>query len=1193
MPVSLFDSPVSLFDSSASPFDSTVRPHDSTVAAFDLGALSPDASGNVVDTVGRVVQEWATPFRAAVRSSAFRFTPPRVLVARRDLAEPFVMLVLGSAYGNPVTAARGGVKLLAAFRSDPSLRQRKEALIDGIAARLPEGLVVSEASQATAQEIARSYVDPVRDLAACGDDAQTATRLAMDRGRSLLPLLDDTERKEVRDLLYAYLSAIRDDPTIVREVRAKLQALTLDEVRAIQAAIEAQGDTAGALAEAAEERAGLAAMLQRLIERWEDPQVLYSPAVDLDQIRDADDLGPSQLLNATYEVVPFWGRERELETFRQFREQAFEPNGIGVRVIEGEGGLGKTRLAMEAVRHARRDGWEAGFLVPGVAGDALRRGLRALDEAGRPVFVVADYGEDRPEQVAELLTAWLATPATHPRRLVLLVRQKGLMDQRLDTAVVQNTILGTAADYLTGARVQPLSISDLRVPPSERDEMFRVAQRSFAARLGRSLDGLRESPDTLTRVTPEYSHLGIPLYLHMAALASLDGPPTVRKRDLLRVVLDRNASYVLRLLNRDPILKSLHLTREDLHDVLTVATLALAARPSSADAPSAEACLTPTPLGQEATPRARRQLAAFLTDTFGAGDPRERQMDALRPDALGEGLVFETLSQTQGLLDTVLAMDNDSLQSACTVLVRAALALANDPEHWLMSHLSPEQLRSDVHLTRTLLFAIPDATVALGPLAALLAETIVRNVDPDDAKAKASRAFILDIFGIRLFAIGRRYEALAATEEAVQLYRQLAKVETDVFRPDLARCLTNLGKRLSGVGRLRDALTATNEAIQLYRRLAEGTPDVFEPDLALSLSNLGVQYSNASRHSDALAAEEEAITIRRRLVEGAPDVFEPELARSLSNLGNRLSAVGRRYEALAATEEAVQLYRRLTANSPDAFEPDLALSLSNLGIRLSDVSRLDEALVAEEEAITIRRRLAEGAPDAFEADLAASLTNLSVHYSNEGRHEDALAAAEESTEIQRRLAIQASDAFEPGLAASLSNLGADYLALGRRDDALSAEEEAVAIRRRLAKSEPDAFEADLAASLTNLGVHYSNDSRRDNALTVTVEAVTIRRRLAECAPDAFEPDLARSLSNLGDRQRETNDLTAAVMSYAESLRLLARFVQAHPEAFRGLTMATIRGYLAACETTNTEPDVALLLPLFAALGINPETGDSK
>ncbi len=83
-----------------------------------------------------------------------------------------------------------------------------------------------------------------------------------------------------------------------------------------------------------------------------------------------------------------------------------------------------------------------------------------------------------------------------------------------------------------------------------------------------------------------------------------------------------------------------------------------------------------------------------------------------------------------------------------------------------------------------------------------------------------------------LSALGRREPALAAAEEAVALYRELAAQRPDAFRPDLARSLNNLGNMLSDLGRREPALAAAEEAVALYRELAAQRPDAFRPDLA-------------------------------------------------------------------------------------------------------------------------------------------------------------------------------------------------------------------------------------------------------------------------------------------------------------------------------------------------------------------------
>ena len=78
------------------------------------------------------------------------------------------------------------------------------------------------------------------------------------------------------------------------------------------------------------------------------------------------------------------------------------------------------------------------------------------------------------------------------------------------------------------------------------------------------------------------------------------------------------------------------------------------------------------------------------------------------------------------------------------------------------------------------------------------------------------------------------------------------------FLPDLAGALNNLGIRYSEVGRRHDALAPAEEAVQLYRDLAAANP-AFLPDLAAALNNLGIRYSEVGRRQDALAPAEEAV----------------------------------------------------------------------------------------------------------------------------------------------------------------------------------------------------------------------------------------------------------------------------------------------------------------------------------------------
>jgi CHAT domain-containing protein/tetratricopeptide (TPR) repeat protein len=303
----------------------------------------------------------------------------------------------------------------------------------------------------------------------------------------------------------------------------------------------------------------------------------------------------------------------------------------------------------------------------------------------------------------------------------------------------------------------------------------------------------------------------------------------------------------------------------------------------------------------------------------------------------------------------------------------------------------------------------------------------------------------------------------------------------DVFR---ARALKNLGTFLSGVGQKQEALAPTEEAVKIYRELAKTNPAILG-DLARSLNNLGIHYSGLGRRQEALAPTEEAVKIHRELAKTTPAVL-PDLASSLNNLGIGYSRLGRLQEALAPTEEAVKITREQAKTNPD-FQGDLAMSLTNLGVSYSELGRHQEALAPTEEAAKIYRELAKTNP-AFLGELTATLNNLGVSYRDLGRRQEALAPTEEAAKINREQA-KTNPAFQNDLASSLTNLGVHYSDLGRRQEALAPTEEAVKIFRELAKTNP-AFLGQLSYSASGLAVLQLQLANPNAALPLLRETVS-------------------------------------------------------------------------------------------------------
>jgi tetratricopeptide (TPR) repeat protein len=82
--------------------------------------------------------------------------------------------------------------------------------------------------------------------------------------------------------------------------------------------------------------------------------------------------------------------------------------------------------------------------------------------------------------------------------------------------------------------------------------------------------------------------------------------------------------------------------------------------------------------------------------------------------------------------------------------------------------------------------------------------------------------------------------------------------------------LHNLGNRLAELDRPEDALAAAEEAVATFRELAAARPDASRPELARALNNLGMRLADVGRHEDARAAAEEAMAIRRELATARP-----------------------------------------------------------------------------------------------------------------------------------------------------------------------------------------------------------------------------------------------------------------------------------------------------------------------------------
>ena len=703
-----------------------------------------------------------------------------------------------------------------------------------------------------------------------------------------------------------------------------------------------------------------------------------APSFDLDDMRstpDSDPGSPTTLLHPNRGWIRFVARGAELDDLEAW---LLDGSVFGWWLVVGGGGAGKTRLARELVHRAKRlPGWSAGLLH----GRDLERflahpGYWAL-RLESPTLLVVDYAANDERHLVKLLE-WCEQharePAANPLRLLLLDRVGPEPRAWLDR-ILADLALGKVA-ALRKALAETKELDAGTEPLRWSREIMAEAGAAWQEHNGRKReqaievlvgDEDRERLEAVTHLRPLFLQL---LAIQVQEVGSGEAWRTWNAGHLLKVAVAREQAHVLhrivRLRANGMLVGGSHDSDAALvEDAMAVMTLLWDARVDDTALNRLLEAVIKRRGRQDSPDSLKGVLRQLMPGEHGT-------LQGLVPDAIGSAFVATVLADRPDGRGRLLA---DVITAGKAQPVLRLMLLARDLEGregfldgWELLHEGLSALPDDILLNRV--NRLPRFSVSLLRLSVLFSEEVVRRARK--AKDAARLANALNTHAIRLSEIGRRNDALAPTEEAVHIQRQLAQGNPDAYLPDLAVSLTSLGIILSKVGRRDDALAPTEEAVHIQRQLAQGNPDAYLPNLAVSLTNLGIRLSEVGRRDDALAPTEEAVAIYRQLAQGNPDAYLPDLAGSLTNLGNRLSEVGRRKDALAPTEEAVHIQRQLAQGNPDAYLPDLAVSHGALGSVLGALDRPAEAAESYLAGLIAIHAPLEALPHAF-GTLAARL----------------------------------------------------------------------------------------------------------------------------------------------------------------------------------------------------------------------------
>lgn len=365
-----------------------------------------------------------------------------------------------------------------------------------VSERIPDALL-DQAFAAAELAIREGGVSVAECLSLGLDPRRVANRVSGRAGR-LLADLDEGAADITRRLIHAVYDEILNDPRALPTVEREFQRYVVSGLARIETMPEETARAIAALAPAA---------------------MVTSPR----RLWDGNLFPESSLLRAEFAVVPFHGRA---DMMAELDDWCTQPPDAAFRLYTGAGGMGKTRLMIEACDRMRARGWRAGFL------SGAAKAWDALFDADEPLLLAIDYAELKRTELRAVIEHTLRRPGRRRTRLVALARGRGDWWQDLT-----RTGHGVG-DFLSGPATSVWTLTAVAPTPQERAESFRSAARSFAARLGRPSPGGEPAvPD----MSPQY--FDRVLFVHLAALAAMLGQDPGDDNAMLDFALRRERGF--------------------------------------------------------------------------------------------------------------------------------------------------------------------------------------------------------------------------------------------------------------------------------------------------------------------------------------------------------------------------------------------------------------------------------------------------------------------------------------------------------------------------------------------------------------------------------------------------------------------------------------------------------------------------
>lgn len=757
---------------------------------------------------------------------------------------------------------------------------------------------------------------------------------------------------------------------------------------------------------------------------------------------------PFLLLDWRVRLSQHKGRAKELSSLLAW---ACDAQPLGVRLVTGPGGSGKTRLAAELSDRLRRRGWRTGFLGSGGC-------LGAWPLSG-PSLLVIDYPEERGPELADFFENLADAHPRGPWRVLLLSREN-------------EEWWRTKTPFARSQLAHLLDTVDLKLQDLKEEDstiVFQGVVRQLQRRYKRSSPvPSKEAIATWFRQEKQLHRL--PLFVVATAIHAVLYPEAMLGLGARNVVLA--------LVRRERDHLNLAGKTIGLGERTAARLLALATLRGQLDAASVRRLANPRL--EFGCPAPDRVIDVLLNSPIWK-DGAVSVRDTI-PDIFASALLFEVLCERRDVAPEWLwAVLQDHGKATRQSLARIVYDIKtvfgqkeNILETWLVAMIRAEPKRAE---------ALAALAEVRRPAAFML--PVVIEISERLANASVGHEPLHSIW--RTHLAYHLWEAQRYTEALVQVdwARESTAASRDhsvIPKHILADTFHILSLILDNLGRGAEALKACDDSLALWRELAATGDAAARGGLGLCLNQRALLLKDSK---ESVGDLREAESTYRVLVKSSFVEFGDHLARILFNLSTREKDPRRACELL---RESVDIRRELAAKEPWRYEAGLALSLHQYAVTLQKVKHHTQAAQFISEAIQIREKMVQVNPARFAAPFLASLWSKAFIAGHAGDQNIIAEAANAAVRCEALFDERTLSGDE-----ALAELGRTYAHIGYMTANVGADvrlgvkvcTSAVSILESLQRKEPDEWNARRHLILVGAHINRANSLiRSDRAAAI-------------------------------------------------------------------------------------------------------------